>query len=217
MQPAASAQFDLVNLDMKDVSTLHDHRGEHVLTAQLRGGGSLQWQGKGTLAPLESSGSITLKDAKLAAPWQFARDHLAIAEPAGSYELGLRYRLRQVGGALDLQADDLTFRMKDVEIVQQQGGAALIRLATVAFEGGSFDLRQRSLAFKDTRITGGALNVTIDEEGTSDWAGLVTSAADSGQATAAPVAGRKSGSKAGLEDRAAQSQPGAVGARHDGP
>jgi hypothetical protein len=191
VQPAASAQFDLVSLDMHDVSTLPDHRGDHVLTAQLPGGGRLQWQGKGTLSPLDASGSITLKDAKLAAPWQFARDHLAIAEPAGSYELGLRYRLRYGNGALDLQADDLIFRMKDVAIAQQQGSATLFKLSTIAFEGGSFDLRQRSLAFKEARIAGGALDVTIDEEGTPDWARLLKASPAARPSAAAPAVGEK--------------------------
>lgn len=176
VRPAARAQFNPVNFEMHDVSTLPDHRGEHVLTARLTGGGSLQWQGKFSLTPIDSSGSITLKDAKLATPWQFVRDHLAIAEPAGSYELGLHYRLRYGNGALDLQADDLGLRMKDVAIVQQKGDAALAKLAMIAFEGGSFDLRKRSLAFKEVRIAGGAINVALDQDGKPDWAMLVRSA-----------------------------------------
>ena len=184
LEPAAKAQLAPVNFEMHDVSTLPDHRGEHALTARLPGGGSLQWQGKFTLTPLDSSGSIALKDAKLTTPWQFVRDHLTIAEPAGSYELGLRYRLRYGNGALDLQADDLEFRAKDVVIAQQQGGATLLKLATIAFEGGSFDLRQRSLAFKEVRIADGALNVALDQEGKPDWSKLVHAPADAKPAAA---------------------------------
>jgi len=201
VQPTARAQFIPVNFEMHDVSTLPDHRGEHVLTARLSDGGSLQWQGKITLAPMDSSGSIALKDAKLATPWQFVRDHLTIAEPAGSYELGLRYRLRYGNGALDLQADDLGFRVKDVAIAQQQGGATLLKLATIAFEGGSFDLRQRSLAFKEVRVTDGAINVALDQEGKPDWAKLVYAPAYAkpAAAEAAPSADENATAKAPWE------------------
>lgn len=193
VQPTARAQFNPVNFEMHDVSTLPNHRGEHVLTARLPGGGSLQWQGKFSLAPIDSSGSIALKDAELATLWRFVQDHLTIAEPAGSYELGLRYRLRYGNGALDLQADDLGFRMKDVAIAQRQGGATLLKLATIAFEGGSFDLRQRSLAFKEVRIADGAINVALDQEGKPDWAKLVHAPADAkpAAAEAAPPAAAK--------------------------
>jgi len=197
LEPAAKAQWAPVNFEMHDVSTLPDHRGEHALTARLPGGGSLQWQGKFTLAPMDSGGSITLKDAKLATPWQFVRDHLTIAEPAGSYELGLRYRLRYGNGALDLQADDLEFRAKDVAIAQQQGGATLLKLATIAFEGGSFDLRQRSLAFKEVRIADGALGVVLDQVGKPDWSKLVLAPADAQPAAAeAPPAAKNVAAKA---------------------
>lgn len=175
VQPAARAQFNPVNFEMHDVSTLPDHRGEQVLTARLPGGGSLQWQGKFTLAPMDSSGSVTLKDGKLATPWHFVRDHLTIAEPSGSYELGLRYRLRYDNGALDMQADDLAFRLKDIAIAQQKDGASMGKLSMIAFEGGSFDLRQRSLVFKDVHIANGAINVSLDADGQPDWAKLIIS------------------------------------------
>ncbi len=176
VQPTARAQFNLVNFEIHDLSTLPNARGDHVLAARLPGGGSLQWQGKFSLTPVDSSGSITLKGAKLATLWLFVQDHLTIAEPAGSYELELRYRLRYDNGALDLQASDLGIRMQDVAIVPQKADAALARLATIAFEGGSVDLRQRTLAFKEARIADGAINVTLDQDGKPDWTKLVRSA-----------------------------------------
>lgn len=175
LQPAARAQVSPFNFEMHDISTLPKHSGDHALTARLPGGGSLQWQGKLGLAPLDSSGSVTLKDAKLATLWRFVQDHLTIAEPAGSYELGLRYRVRYGKGALDLQADDLAFRMKDVVIAQQQGGAVLGKLGTLALEGGSLNLAERSLVFKDIRVADGTFNVILDEDSTPDWAKLVRS------------------------------------------
>ncbi len=173
LQPMARAQVSPFNFEMHDISTLPKRSGEHALTARLPGGGSLQWQGTLGLSPLDSSGSITLKEARLSTLWQFVQDHLTIAEPGGTYEVALRYRVRYTKGALDAQVDDLAFRMKDLMIAQQQGGAVLAKLATIAFEGGAFNLAQRSLAFKDIRIADGALNVTLDEDSVPDWAKLV--------------------------------------------
>lgn len=194
LQPTARAQFSPFNFEMHDISTLPRHSGEHALTARLPGGGSLQWQGKLGLSPLDSSGSIMLKAARLSTLWQFVQDHLTIAEPAGTYEVALRYHLGYTKGALDAQVDDLAFRIKDLMIAQRQGGAVLAKLATIAFEGGAFNLAQRSLAFKDIRIADGALNVTLDEDSVPDWAKLVRSnpagskAATASETTAATTA-----------------------------
>jgi len=149
---------------------------------------------------MDSSGSIALKRRQARDAVAFREDHLTIAEPAGSYELGLSYRLRYGNGALNLQADDLGFRMKDVAIAQQEGGATLGKLAMIAFEGGSFDLQQRTLAFKEARVADGTINVILDQEGKLDWAKLVrnTPAADAkpGAAEAAPPAAENATAKA---------------------
>ncbi len=173
LQPAVRERINPFNFEMHDISTLRDRSGDHALKARLPGGGSLQWEGKLGLSPLDSSGAITLKDAKLATLWQFVQDQLTIAEPAGSYELGLRYRMRYVKGALELQADDLAFRMKDVALTQQKGGAPLGKIASIALEGGRFDLRQRTLVFRDVRVADGSINVVLDQDGKPDWAKLV--------------------------------------------
>lgn len=179
LQPAARTQISPFNFEMQDISTLPKRSGEHALTARFPDGGSLQWQGKLGLSPLDSSGSITLKDAKLATLWQFVRDHLTITEPAGSYELGLHYRLRYGKGALDAQVDDLAFRIKDI-LLAKQDGAVLARLTGIAFEGGSFDLQKRSVTFRQIGIGEGTINMGLDQDGAPDWGGLVRSTAKTG-------------------------------------
>jgi len=175
LKPAAKSAVEPVNFEIHDVSTLPDHRGEHQLLAKLPDGGQLQWQGKLSLSPIASSGSITLKDAKLATLWQFVRDHLTIAEPQGSYHFSVRYQFGYNGGALKFEAEDLAFGLKDLVLAQEKGGTVLAKLGTVAFEGGSFNLAQRSLSFKDIRVADGALGVVLDEDSVPDWAKLVRS------------------------------------------
>jgi len=176
LQPAAVASFDPIQFEIHDVSTLPGHDGEHRLRARLPGGGDLQWQGRLSLSPLDTSGSIQLKEGKLATLWRFVQDHLAITEPEGDFEIGLRYRLRYQGGALDLQTEDMALRLKNVAIAQSKGGT-LAKLASAAIEGGNFDLRKRSLGFSELRIGDGTINVTLDEEGKADWAKLLHPAA----------------------------------------
>ena len=175
LQPAAKSSVDPINFDIHDVSTLPDYRGEHQLHAKLPDGGQLQWQGKLSLSPIASSGSISLKDARLSTLWQFVRDRLTIAEPQGSYHFGLRYQLGYSGGVLKFEADDIAFGLNDLMIAQEKGGAVLAKLGTVAVEGGSFNLAQRSLSFKDIRVADGGLSVILDEDSVPDWAKLIRS------------------------------------------
>src|SRR5690606_18160747 len=112
-----------------------------------------------SLTPFDTSGTVMLKDAKLATLWRIVQDHLTIAEPGGTYEAGLQYRLRYANGALELNADDIALRMKDIALAQQKDDSKLANVGSVALEGGSFDLQKRTLVFKDVRVAGGAINI----------------------------------------------------------
>jgi hypothetical protein len=175
LQPAAQARVSPINFEIEDVSTLADHRGEHRLNAKLADGGQLQWQGRLSLAPIESSGTITVKDVRLSTAWQFVRDHLTIAEPQGNGHFGVSYRFGYANSALKFEADNLAFGLNDVVIAQEKGGAVLAKLATVAFEGGRFDLAKRRLAFENIRVADGGVSVVLDEDSLPDWAKLVRS------------------------------------------
>lgn len=187
LQPAARAQFDPVNFEIHDISTLPDHDGTHKLIARLPGGGNLKWQGTMSLSPLDTSGSIELKDGKLATPWRFVQDHLTIAEPAGAFGFSLNYRMGYQTGALDLQLGDIAFHLNEAVIAQQKGSAPMGRLSAVTLEGGRFDLRKRTLEFKEARIGDGAVGLILDETGKADWSRLVR-ASGGAQATAKPEA-----------------------------
>jgi hypothetical protein len=188
LQPAARTQLDPVNFEIHDVSTLPDHDGNHRLSARLPGGGSLLWEGRLSLAPIESSARITLSDAKLATPWQFVRDHLTIAEPGGSYGLSLRYRMGYSGGKTSFSVSELGFTLQDLLIAQQDGGTPLIKLGRFALEDGSFELDSRTLAFKNVRLADAALNVTLDQDGVPDLARLTRASAPPRKEPAAEAA-----------------------------
>lgn len=173
LEPAAKTQLDPVNFEIHDVSTLPDYDGNHRLSARLPGGGNLLWEGQLSLAPIESTAKITLKDAKLSTPWQFVRDHLNIAEPGGSYGLNLRYRMGYSGGKTAFSISELGFTLQDLLIAQQGSSTPLVKLGSFALEDGSFELESRTLIFKNVRVADGVLNVTLDQDGVPDLARLV--------------------------------------------
>ncbi len=183
LQPAAVARFDPVDFAVQDLATLPDHDGGHRLSARLPGGGSLQWQGQLSLAPFDTSGSIELKDGKLATLWRFVQDRLALAEPEGAFAIGLRYQLGYRASALDLRIEDLAFRLTNL-VLAKPGGEPLARLAALALEDGSFDLQKRSVAFRQVHVGEGTVRLMLDQNGAPDWSSLVRAPATTGKSAA---------------------------------
>ncbi|MBY0266348.1 MAG: DUF748 domain-containing protein [Burkholderiales bacterium] len=188
LEPAAKTQLDPVNFEIHDVSTLPDYDGNHRLSARLPGGGSLLWEGRLSLAPIESTAKITLSGAKLSTPWQFVRDHLTIAEPGGSYGLNLRYRMGYSGGKTAFSISELGFMLQDLLIAQQGSSTPLVKLGSFALEDGSFELESRTLTFNNVRVADGALNITLDQDGVPDLARLVRTPAPVKAAAVEPAA-----------------------------
>lgn len=172
LDPAATSRFDPVQFEIHDVSTLPDHRGEHRLSARLPGGGNLLWEGRLSLSPLESSARLTLNEGRFSVIWNFLRDQLAIAEPAGSYSLSLRYQMRYAGGRPAFSASELSVGIQDLVIARPGAGNPLLKLGALVLEDGRFELASRTLAFNNIRLADAAIAVTLDEEGTPDWARL---------------------------------------------
>lgn len=186
LAPAATTRFDPVAFDIHDISTLPDHRGEHRLTARLPGGGNLLWEGRLSLAPLESSARLTLNDGRFSTIWNFLRDQLAIAEPEGSYSLSLHYQMAYAGGKPALSVNELAIGIRNLVIVRPGPGEPLLRLGSLSLEDGRFELESRTLAFNNVRIADAAIAVALDDEGIPDWARLTKAAAGKKPSPAAP-------------------------------
>jgi hypothetical protein len=177
------AQLEPVNFELKDISTLPDHRGDHTLTARLPAGGSLAWRGRLSLRPIAAEGEVHIKDLKFATLWRFLQDELRVEEPAGAIALDFRYGMRHADGALALAASDIALRAADLAVQLRGAPAPILKLSEVSLSGGTFDLAQRRLAFAQLELRRGELSAAIDDAGTLDWQGIVAPA----PAAAAPA------------------------------
>ena len=81
-----------LNLEIKDLTTLPEHRGPYTVAATMPDGSSLRWRGEVSLQPLWSHGTLSFEKIKGAAAWQFLQDQVLIKKPGGSFDLELDYR-----------------------------------------------------------------------------------------------------------------------------
>jgi uncharacterized protein involved in outer membrane biogenesis len=168
LKPVATAVFDPINFTIEDVATLPDHQGKLSLSARLPGGGSLQWQGELSLAAQRTRGSVQLQNARLATPWRFVQDELAIAEPRGSFSIALAYELQRGQQGWEARLNEVAVHLKDLALAHRDG-RPLARLDAVALEKGHFDPRTRQLAFAEFRAGAGAVQIVLDRDGKPDW------------------------------------------------
>lgn len=170
------AQVEPVTFELKDISTLPDHRGDHTLSARLPAGGSLAWRGKLSLQPIVAEGEVQLTDLKFATLWRFLQDELRVEEPAGGVDLAFRYRARHERGTLQVSASEIAVRATGLAVQLRGTKAPMLTLAEASLAGGAFDFGQRKLAFAQLALRQGEISAARDDSGAFDWQQLIAPA-----------------------------------------
>jgi hypothetical protein len=103
-----------LDIDLTDITTLPERRGPYSLAATTADGGSLAWSGELALNPLHSSGRLRLDGIRISRLWEFARDRLAIAPPAGTLGVDTDYILDLAGPTPQLKLENAVLRLADL-------------------------------------------------------------------------------------------------------
>ena len=158
-----------INLEFDAISTLPESHGNHVVSAKLVSGGVLEWRGKLSLNPIFSEGEMRLEGFKLATPWDFIRDQVNLAKPAGEIGLTARYRFNYQQGKIDLTINGIAANLAGLRLVASDAADPILILDKIELTDTSFDLASRTIKVPTFAIQNGHVNVSVDERGEMNW------------------------------------------------
>ncbi len=173
----ASTVASPINLDLRDVSTLPDQRGEYTVSARLADGGTFQWRGAVTLEPLASQGEVKVAGVRPLTAWRFLQDELNVAEPRGEVDFSARYRAAYADAKPRFTLEDVRVAGRGVVLAAADAKEPLLELASVSAEGGRFDFSTRELVIPGVEVRGGTIAVEVDRSGVVDWLNLIKAGA----------------------------------------
>ncbi len=168
----ASARFEPINFELKDLSTLPDQKGNYTMSAKLPAGGLLGWRGSITLAPVASTGTMEIKDLKLASVWRFLQDRLLTEPVAGSADVSFTYNTKYENGKLDANANNLAFKLSGVEVKQRGQQDAALTISEAALRGGTINLASRSVRISEFALNKARAHTIVDAQGVVNWSKL---------------------------------------------
>ncbi|MEK6594484.1 MAG: DUF748 domain-containing protein [Pseudomonadota bacterium] len=184
----AQAVIGPVNLELQDISTLPKHRGPYALNARLPAGGAFSWRGEASLRPIFSRGEVSLKGLKLATLWNFLRDEVNLAEPAGDLDFSLNYQFDYADSASRLSMEKIALKVAGLALSEAGSKAPLLALEAVEAADGRFDLATRELVLPLIEIRKGSLAAQADNGGVVNWQRLVKATPAPAAVPAAPAA-----------------------------
>ncbi len=169
----ASATLKPINLELRDISTLPERRGPHVIRAQVPGGGVLSWSGETSLHPIFSSGEIRLKGGRPETVWRFLRDETHLSEPKGAVDISARYRFSYAKEMLQLVVEDIRVNAKGIGLTPAGAQDPILALDVIEASGGRFDFGARAVTLPEIAVRGGSAVVDVDTDGRLNWQKLV--------------------------------------------
>ncbi|MGY4828998.1 DUF748 domain-containing protein [Sphaerotilaceae bacterium SBD11-9] len=188
-------QINPLDLNLENLSTLPEDRGEHSLSAVTGIGATVKWKGELGLNPLVASGELAVDDVFLDRLWPYTRQRLKIAQPQGKAAVKLSYHASYTGKVFDLQLDGVDASLEKLVLRGPDDAEPSIALDAVRLSGGHFDLGKREAVLNRFSIEGGKLALDLDAKGQPNvlaWLPAPASSAASAPAPAAAAASQPS-------------------------
>ena len=186
--PVVSERMDAINLRLESISTLPDNQASHHFAATFEDGSAVDWHGQASLNPIASQGHFRLAGFKLATPWPFVKDRIALQEPGGELALAAAYQFAQDGDAIELGLTEIAATLSGLKLRPLDGKEPLLELDQLQLSGGSLSLAEQSLKIPEFALRKGRLKASVDERGMLDWQRVVKSAPVAPAAPSPPAA-----------------------------
>ncbi|HET7794360.1 MAG TPA: DUF748 domain-containing protein [Rhizobacter sp.] len=158
-------RIDPLDIDLENLSTLPEDRGEHSLSAVTGIGAKIRWKGELGLNPLVARGELAVDDVFLDRLWPYTRQRLKIAQPQGKAAVKLGYHARYAAKVFDLQLDGVEASLEKLVLRGPDDAQPSIALDAVHLSGGRLDLGKREASLDSFSIEGGKLALDLDAQG----------------------------------------------------
>lgn len=174
-----SIAIEPIDLELKDLTTLPDRRGDYFFEATLPYGGKVEGSGQASLHPLWSEGRVEVEGFKIASVWAFMQDELLLDKPGGEVGLGMRYRFANGATSPSLVIEGLKVLVSGLELKARGDRAPILSMETVGLNEGRFDLGTRWFSVGDLALSKGHVAASVNAQGQLNWQALVKAGGDS--------------------------------------
>ena len=162
-----------IALELKNISTLPEHRSAYTVSASLPGNGTLGWQGEMSLQPLSATGAIEFKDFKPAAIWHLFQDRLNLVEPTGTAHLAAGYHFSCNNGKSELRINPIRLEVQGLSLTEKDQTEPLLNIENLTASGGDIDFVTRRISFPSIIFKGGRFAAMVNTAGVGNWQKLV--------------------------------------------
>ncbi|MGB9331115.1 MAG: DUF748 domain-containing protein, partial [Steroidobacteraceae bacterium] len=161
------ADFNPITFELRNFSTVaaQDKGNSYALNAVSEDGERLTWSGTLQLAPLLSQGQFQIADLKARTIWDYVREIVPFELDSGVIGIKGSYGLTSGGGPLAVELVLHNTTVTDLGIKPKAATQDYVKLAKIEVEETRIDLSRHSVDVGKVKLSGGNLQVWMDEQG----------------------------------------------------
>jgi uncharacterized protein involved in outer membrane biogenesis len=153
-----------VNISMQELNTLPDRFGQQTVTISFPGDSTLEWQGSIDLSPLQSTGSLSIRNTQLDQATAYLKAFMPLDSMAAKLAISTDYRLNSLAeGGIDVELDDLQIGLTDVSVSGLSPTTELLSLPRLALSGGQLRYPEKTLTFQLASVEEPSVTTWLDE------------------------------------------------------
>ncbi|MFA6970038.1 MAG: DUF748 domain-containing protein [Gallionella sp.] len=155
--PAFATRIEPIDIELTELSSLPDDKGQYRFSARTSSGIRLAWQGEARLDPLAVTGRFNIDEVNLVSLSTYFRDSLPVELTAGRAGMSANYRLGYASGKLEVNLEQMAGRLTGLGFGENAGPS--VRVDAIEASGGSFDLAKNNVAFGSLQLSGGSISL----------------------------------------------------------
>jgi hypothetical protein len=159
------ADFNPITFELHDFSTVGQRGNAYSLTAASEDGERFDWSGTLRLAPLSSQGHFEVIDLRARTIWDYVRDLVPVELDSGLIAIKGDYELSTGAGPLAVKVLIHDTAVTDLGVKPKGGQQDYLKLAKVDVADTSIDVSKHTVDVAKVTLSGGNLNVWMDEQG----------------------------------------------------
>ncbi|PKH03287.1 hypothetical protein CXF72_07375 [Psychromonas sp. MB-3u-54] len=156
-------RIDPLNFKLKSFSTRTKDSGDYQLNIDLGKGQSIAWAGTVGVAPLRSSGSISMVGIKAHKLWEYAPQETPYNLLHGIAHVDANYRFRMTDNTPEFDLFDSIIQLRSLQIARQQD--SFIDIKAVKIGPVAFNLAKQTLQIEALEIDAIDLQVERNKQG----------------------------------------------------
>ncbi|MEE4093697.1 DUF748 domain-containing protein [Pseudomonas viridiflava] len=204
LRPSEPIEFlyDKLNFELKNLSTLPEDNADMTLVAAGPDGGQIDWEGRISIVPITSEGTLKVTDGKMKLWWPYVRDALPLALQDGVLNFSTAYTL-DLSKETELKLTNLSASVAPFGL-NAPDGRPLVRLKRLDVSETTVDLARQHVNVGKIRSQGLETWAAREADGQLDWQKLFASKPGKPAAPQKPPVDEKAAEPAPVTDASAK-------------